>query len=103
MEEKKNNVGDKKELEKNKLDYSFIGKPISFKRKKIKSSYFTDIREWYSYYRLYINNVYYRLLRISKNNNINIIDNIETYKDFVYTLFENSNGYKISKRFLDIV
>lgn len=47
------------------------------------------INEWYKNNENDIKFLYYYLIKISKENSINIISNQKTFEDFVYLLYSN--------------
>ena len=70
-------------------------------KKKSKNNYL--IKKWYNYYKIHLQYLYSNLLDIANANNINIIDDKDTYNDFVLTIYENSFNRQIPKNLLNII
>ena len=71
--------------------------------RNLNSYFFKDIHNWYLYYKRYLIYSYKFIIHESKKNNIIIVEDQESFKDFIYTIYENSNKQKISKRLLKII
>ena len=62
------------------------------------NSYINDdiYNNWYNINNNVLTHLYYELLIISKKNNIIIYDNKNTYQDFLYMMYVNSNKTVVS-------
>ena len=67
-----------------------------------KLNYFNNIKDWYNYYKIYLIKLYNDLLKLSKSYGININNKKDKNKDFIETMYENSDKFKYQK-YLEII
>lgn len=80
-----------------------LQKTINHQKNSKESKEIEKINKWFKYYKLHLRYLYSCMIDISKNNNITIINDKRTFRDFVYTIYENSRKTKIDKNLLNII